>query len=35
VIIVPQTLIAMVFGRAAHAHAHPIQPMEPAPDAGE
>jgi thiosulfate reductase cytochrome b subunit len=33
VIIVPQTLIAMVFGRAAHAH--PMQPMEPAPDAGE
>jgi len=33
VIIVPKTFVAMVFGRAAHAH--PIQPKEPAPHAGE
>jgi hypothetical protein len=33
VIIVPQTFVAMVVGRASHAHS--IQPMEPTPDAGE
>ena len=37
VIIVPKTFVAMVFGRASHAHPaeHPIQPQEPAPHAGE